>query len=145
MSDNIIHINKGFKPLAGTRERSIYIAGPMTGFPQFNFSEFDDARDRLSRLGYITVYSPADQDRERLGKEIDWMPSHEDVVEGWNGFAIPDKEGDMVSRDDLICEGISWILDNASSIYMLRHWEGSSGARAEHAVSVALGLEIIYE
>ena len=41
-----------------------YIAGPMTGRPQFNFPEFDRARDHLLALGH-TVTSPADEDRKR--------------------------------------------------------------------------------
>jgi len=30
-------------------------------------------------------------------------------------------------------------------IYMLRGWERSKGARAEHAVAVWIGLEIMYQ
>ena len=40
-----------------------YLAGPMTGFPRFNFDAFDIARDQLESEGW-TVISPADLDRQ---------------------------------------------------------------------------------
>jgi hypothetical protein len=36
-------------------------------------------------------------------------------------------------------------LIDSDAIYMLRGWEQSKGARAEHAVAVWIGLEIIYQ
>ena len=42
-----------------------------------------------------------------------------------------------------------WTLQNicrhADALYMLKGWEHSLGARAEHAVAVALRLPIAYE
>lgn len=37
----------------------VYISGPMTGLPDFNFPAFDDAACRLRHLG-IEVVSPAE-------------------------------------------------------------------------------------
>ena len=47
----------------------IYIAGPMTGYENYNFPAFDIARDRLKNLGHEPI-SPADMDRD-LGYEPD--------------------------------------------------------------------------
>ena len=41
----------------------IYVAGPMRGFPLYNFPAFDAAAAELRRHGH-TVISPADHDRE---------------------------------------------------------------------------------
>ena len=39
---------------------------------------------------------------------------------------------------------LAWICREADAIAMLPGWEKSYGARAEHAVAVALDLQIIY-
>ena len=36
-------------------------------------------------------------------------------------------------------------LVDCDAIYMLRGWENSKGARAEHAVAVWVGLDIMYQ
>ena len=43
------------------KKMTCYIAGPMTGYPRFNFDAFDAARDDLRSDGY-DVISPADLD-----------------------------------------------------------------------------------
>lgn len=42
--------------------RSVYVAGPMRGYPRLNFDAFDEARDQLKLAGY-RVITPADLDR----------------------------------------------------------------------------------
>jgi hypothetical protein len=37
----------------------VYISGPMTGYENFNFAAFNEAADKLRRLGYPVV-NPAD-------------------------------------------------------------------------------------
>lgn len=44
------------------RPRFTYLAGPMRGYPDFNFPAFDEARDSLVRRGFAVI-SPADIDR----------------------------------------------------------------------------------
>ena len=44
----------------------------------------------------------------------------------------------------LACD-IAYLFAQADALYMLKGWEHSPGARAEHAVAVALELPIRYE
>ena len=101
-----------------------YVAGPMTGYPAHNFPAFDAARDRLGAEGH-DVITPADIDR---GFGIDGTAERYDPSELRRVF-----------RADIDA------VFGADAIYMLRGWEASRGARAEHAVAVWLGKELLYE
>lgn len=106
----------------------IYIAGPMTGLPNYNFEAFDIARDRLLAWpGDMTVVSPADMDRS-LGIE----PDAEGKIENFNYT-------DAMRRCCLV------LCDDVDAIYMLNGWNASKGARAERSLSIALGHQIFYE
>lgn len=96
--------------------RWIYIAGPMRGCVDYNFPAFDAAKKFLEETGY-RVISPADIDRR-------------EGLTNQRGYA---------KRD---CKAI---LDHCDSIYMLKGWEKSVGATAEHAVAKWAGLEIHYQ
>src|ERR1700756_2611003 len=97
--------------------RSIYLAGPMRGLPNFNFHEFDDAAEMLRMKGW-RVYSPAEHDR---------ASGFDPQMGTLNGFDIK-----KAFRWD-----IRAIL-RSDAIYMLRDWEASKGAQTEHAVATAL-------
>lgn len=45
--------------LRDQRERRVYIAGPMTGIPDFNFPAFNEAAEVLRKCGFLPV-NPAD-------------------------------------------------------------------------------------
>ena len=123
--------------------KTIYVAGPMRGRPYYNFPAFDAARDRLIARGYRVV-SPADMDRKR--RHFDGMrcspsdpcttiPVHRDIKTG------------RVRKFNLIkCirEDIDAVL-RKHAVYALRGWEKSAGARAEVAVALWAGKEVIYE
>ena len=108
-------------------KQSIYIAGPMTGYENYNFAAFDAAKDWLFNVyGMESVISPADMDRE-LGIE-------------------PDANGDIENFDyRAAIKRCCLAVCECDSIYMLAGWENSKGARAEHAIAVCLDLGIIYE
>lgn len=115
---------------ADTRRRrqprpAVYIAGPMTGYQDFNFPAFDEASDLLSSRGYRPI-SPADRDRKR-------------------GFDGADSSVSIDFYRSALAWDLQQIAEKASAIYMLRGWEKSPGARAEHAAAVAVGIEVIYE
>ena len=93
----------------------IYICGPMTGLPDLNFPAFDEARDKLVAEGHW-VYSPADLERNRTPR------SYQDNL-----------------KDDLK------YLVKCDSIYLLKGWEKSNGARLEKFVAQKLGFTFRYQ
>jgi hypothetical protein len=102
---------------------TIYIAGPMTGLPEFNFPAFNNTAEAFEEGGW-RVINPAAHDLEVWG----------------------DMEG--VAKNANYRDCLAWDLDaicnECDAIAMLPGWENSKGARAEHATAVALGLQIIY-
>ena len=115
----------------------IYIAGPMRGMPQFNFPAFFAAEERLGAKGWET-YNPARADNDFFNADVskDNLTGSEEMAAEQFGLTI----GNAMARD------LTWISNHAKAIYMLKGWEKSSGARAEHALAVALGsVEIFYE
>lgn len=122
--------------------RYIYVAGPMTGYKFFNFQEFDAAKAHLEGLygTQAVIFSPADHDRMLLGKDNDWLPEEKDSEGPWLKWAIPNAPDlrTMLGAD------LEWIAKNATHIYMLKGWENSKGAKAEHALAHALGLTFMY-
>lgn len=112
----------------------------MTGYEHFNFESFDDAKKRLNKAGF-EVFSPADHDRFLLGKDEDWMPSIKDTEGPWLRWDVPEAP----TLRDMLGADLAWICQNATHLFMLRGWERSKGAIAEHATATALGLTIHYE
>ena len=111
----------------------IYLAGPMRGKPNFNFPAFDYASAKLREQGH-EVFSPADHDREVNGAEIEINPTGDEAIcEAKFGFSIRDALG----------SDLDWICHNADAVALLPGWEQSTGANAERATAVALGITLI--
>ncbi len=110
----------------------VYIAGPMTGIPHFNFRMFALAAAELRYAGY-TVVSPAEVDQES-GFDPFTLPAD------YNWHKLPPC---MTARD--FAKRDTALLLDCDAIHMLPGWEHSKGARAEHALAVWAGLEIRYE
>lgn len=119
--------------------KSIYIAGPMSGYPEFNFPAFFAAEDTVkSWRQFDTVWNPAAKDSEyELDAEACKTGDHVLVQE--KGFDF---------REAYLWDVTKVIESDA--IYMLNNWQYSPGAVGEHAVAVAVkkhnpAFEIIYE
>lgn len=112
----------------------VYLAGPMRDIPKFNFPAFHHAAKRLRAMGF-EVFSPAEKDIERHGKDISESnhTGSEALAEKDHGFSLR-----VALGDDL-----AWICAHADAIALLPGWENSKGAKAERATASALGLEII--
>lgn len=110
----------------------IYLAGPMTGIPHFNYPAFNDAAVLLRKARH-TVFNPAEHDIETFGKDISNPTGDASQAAKEHGF----------SRRNALKADLSWICDNAEAIALLPGWENSSGARAERALADALSLEIL--
>jgi hypothetical protein len=97
------------------KKTKVYLAGPMTGLPGFNFRAFDKARDELTHQGY-DVISPADLERKRTSR------SYSEAL-----------------RDDIAH------LVKCEAIYLLRGWQFSVGAKLELAVARTVGMRVMHE
>jgi hypothetical protein len=118
---------------------SIYIAGPMSGYSDWNYPAFFAAEDVLRAKGW-DVKNPAKKDEE-------------------HGFvdAEAKKDGDtaLAIENGTFDFKVAYLWDmkqviEGDGIYMLRGWEQSPGARGEHAAAVAMKkhspeYQIIYQ
>lgn len=94
--------------------KTCYIAGPMRGYPLYNFPAFDEAAESLREAGWKVV-SPADLDRD-------------------NGFDPEIGEGPVPPLDDCIKRDLKAVLE-CDAIVLLPGWEKSTGAKAEYEVA----------
>lgn len=128
----------------------IYLAGPMSGLPQFNFPAFYAAAEALRAVGYDVV-SPAELD---------------DAEDKGAALASPDGDpskskktwGDFLARDvKLLADGVEVLpqtsegandnvpvpthRDPIDGIVFLPGWQQSKGAKLEAFVGVLAGKE----
>jgi hypothetical protein len=108
----------------------IYIAGPMSGIPQFNIPAFDEAAERLREAGYDAV-SPAELDDPETRAAA--LASEDGEMKGaLNG----ETWGDFLARD------VKLVADEIDAIALLPGWEGSRGAQLELHVARLCNLPI---
>lgn len=100
----------------------IYIAGPMSGFPNGNFDAFLEKENQLLKEGW-TVINPAKMDIE-LGIDPNKMEAYQ-----YEDCARRDIE----------------VLFQCDAIYMLAGFQYSKGACWERALAKHLGLKRYYE
>lgn len=111
----------------------IYLAGPMTGIPNFNYPAFHAAAAKLRADGHF-VFSPAERDMERDGK--DWG---EESATG----NLEEAKAKGFDRRRALLDDLEFICREADAVALLPGWENSTGAAAERATALALKLEII--
>ena len=99
-----------------------YIAGPMTGYDEFNYPAFHDAAMRLRDMGFEVV-SPAELNPIELSLQVD---------DDYHRRLYPS----FIKRD------ITALME-CDHIYMLDGWEKSKGATLEHHIATVLGIELI--
>jgi hypothetical protein len=90
----------------------IYIAGPMTGIPEYNYPAFMAATEQLEALGHVAL-----------------NPANHDI------------SGEIKSWQYYMRHGLRLLLD-ADAIAVLPGWEGSRGASLEVKVAQALEMEV---
>lgn len=105
--------------------KKIYIAGPMSGYPEFNFPAFFAAAGLWKAKGWL-VFNPAAKEEEKA-LDPEACKVGDDKLAVANGFDFR-----QCFEWDL-CRVVE-----ADAIYMLPGWEASSGARAEHAAAIAI-------
>ena len=96
-----------------TTPQRLYIAGPMSGLPDFNHPAFHQAAADLRAAGYI-VTNPAE-----------------------NGLPIDSPWIDHMRRD------ITLMMARANAVALLPGWAQSRGARAEVRLARGLGWPVM--
>lgn len=96
---------------------TLYLAGPMTGLPEYNFPAFLAAARHLRAAGW-KVSNPA-----------------EDCLNEGFDPKVPPQELTRPAMDKIRARCL-WRVMNASALCLLPGWEQSKGARAEHALAV---------
>lgn len=115
--------------------KKIYVAGPMRGYPEFNFPAFHAAARLLRSEGW-EVFSPAEKDESIHGTDFSKKYKTGSLEEATNdGFSLRRALGD----------DLEWICKEADAVYLLNGWQKSKGACAEKATAEALGLTVMYQ
>lgn len=96
-----------------------YIAGPMTGYLEFNYPAFHRAADRLRKMGFQVV-SPA---------ELNPITANLEVNEEYHTKHYP-----SFMRRDIAA------LIECDHILLLDGWERSKGASLERHIAEVLGI-----
>lgn len=91
----------------------LYIAGPMSGLPDFNYPAFNEAEGQL-RAASFEVENPA--------RNPEPSPEHDD--DQWRGYMR------MALRQLALCDGVA----------LLPGWKASRGANIEKRLAEDLGL-----
>ena len=128
--------------------RRCYIAGPMRGYPFFNFPAFDAKRNELCRDGWDPI-SPADLDRAAGIDPLKWseerLTAHDAI--GWETY-IPEPGESKLDIKEIIQRDFKAILsldpECGEKIVLLDNWGDSTGANAERALARWIGLTIDY-
>jgi hypothetical protein len=110
------------------RKKRYYIAGPMTGHPQFNYPLFDSVATKLRGMGFDIV-SPAELDDPSIRKVALASKDGAFDPEAFSGGTW----ADFLARD------VKLIADDVDGVILLPEWETSRGARLE--AFVALGCK----
>lgn len=105
-----------------------YLAGPMSGYPQFNFPAFIAAAADLRERGY-EIISPAELD------DSDTQAAAMASPDGAPGSGSVDGKtwGDFLARD------VKIVADKVDGVIFLDGWDKSRGARLEAFVGVLTG------
>lgn len=105
----------------------LYLAGPMSGYPQFNYPAFYAAADMLRAQGYEVV-SPAEMD----SKELQAL-----ALKSTNG-TFKDIEGANETWGDMLARDVKLVADVVDGVCLLPGWENSRGARLEAFVCASV-------
>lgn len=100
---------------------TLYIAGPMTGLPQFNYPAFQEASEQLRDAGYYTL-SPTISHLELTAPRPEVLQT----------------EGEW---EDYMRNGINQLI-RADGVAVLSGWTGSRGATIEAELAANLGMPV---
>jgi len=101
----------------------VYLAGPMSGLPDFNFPAFMDYAAKLKAAGH-EVFNPAQNDLDTWG-DLETVRA-------------------KANYRDCLRMDLNWILDHAEAIALMPGWHTSRGVKIERALAEVLDLKEIY-
>ena len=108
----------------------VYLSGPMSGYPNFNYDRFNEVALKLRSAGYVVI-NPA---------EIQGNSDNTTFDEGGNSIVDKNDWVDLLSRD------LITILEmKVGMIVLLSGWHGSKGAKAELYVCQEVLGSRVYE
>ncbi|UDL14634.1 nucleoside deoxyribosyltransferase [Arthrobacter phage KeAlii] len=99
----------------------LYLAGPMTGYPRWNFDAFERGASVLRSAGFVVV-----------------SPAETDLAEGFD----PDAPPELFTREHLIAalRRDTELVLASDGVALLDGWRQSKGALAERALARAAGI-----
>lgn len=99
----------------------LYLAGPMTGYPRWNFDAFERGASALRSAGFDVV-----------------SPAETDLAEGFD----PDAPAELFTREHLLAalRRDAELVLASDGVALLDGWRHSKGALAERALARAAGL-----
>ena len=108
-----------------------YLAGPMSGIPQFNYPTFFKYAARLRDAGY-TVVNPAEQDTPEVMKAV-----------------LASEDGDITKLDgpswgQFLAHDVKLVADSVDALVVLPDWDKSKGACVEVLIATLLGKPVHY-
>jgi hypothetical protein len=117
--------------------RIVYVAGPMTGYENFNFPAFDEGRDYINQFASIrndielplAAVSPADMDRAHGFDEAEASKHPQGAVVSPTFFF------DCMRRD-------IELVSRSFAIILLKGWKASKGANIELFVARMCGVHV---
>jgi hypothetical protein len=111
--------------------KPLYLAGPMTGYAQFNFPAFEHAARTLRALGH-DITSPHENDTPAV-QAAAWA-SPDGKLDA-DGMIAGETWGDILARD------VKLVADHVRGIVFLPGWGKSKGARLEAFVGLMTSKE----
>ena len=115
------------RDLGKSTAESVYVAGPMAGYEDFNHPMFNAVSAELRIIG-LKVINPAELDAEDLGADAN--PDNEDA---WS--VEPKSRAAYMKRD------LPYVAQ-CDAIALLPGWEASIGANIELITALAVGNEV---
>lgn len=110
----------------------LYLAGPMRGYPGFNFAAFEAAARDLRRQNY-SVWSPHESDKEQEWAER--QRNHYDPATGHAGEDHRDTLRFFMATD------LPAVL-SSDAVAVLDGWEASAGCQVETYVAFQCGIPV---
>ena len=100
----------------------IFISGPMTGYPKYNFPEFDAWEKRLAAAGHEVV-NPTHISRSYKKEEV--------LDHGEKFLEMQQRQLDALKTCD--------------TIFLLNGWENSNGAKLELKAALELNRNVVLQ